>query len=169
MTVVQSQLQIQVDGPPWMLDGKPAYFQCTFDNPKGDDDIIAVSWRRSDLNIEHAMTADLLLEWNFRDGTFSGPEESRMTCIKQSNGVYLLNITEVSLNQDESRYWCFASTFVDGAGENSSDSFVSSKYMKVWVMNSVLVLVYSFLIKFSMIFYMLEKNLNFLLIYSTCY
>ena len=123
--MLESQLAVQLDGPRWMVAGEPAEFQCTFDNLRGDNDIIAIGWRASDFSVDDP--TDLLLEWDFRDGRFSGPEDNRMACVKLRDGVYRLNITEISLDQDERRYWCAASTLSHGFGEDKIDSFVSGE------------------------------------------
>ena len=102
--MVLSQLAIQLDGPRWMVAGEPAIFQCTFDNLLGDNDISAFHWLASNFTVDELSQTDMLLEWDFKDGSFSGPEDSRMTSVKLRNGVYRLNITEVSLDKDERSY-----------------------------------------------------------------
>ena len=129
LTVVQAQLAVELDGPHWMVAGEPAIFQCTFENLRGDNDINAFHWRTSDFTVEDPRQTELLLAWDLqaRDGSFSGPEDNRMTCLKLKDGVYRLNITEVSLDQDDRRYWCIPSTYSDGSGDDTMDSFVSGK------------------------------------------
>ena len=127
--MAQSQLAVQLNGPSWMVAGESAIFQCAFDNFLGDNDTNAFEWRSSDFTVEDPKQTELLLAWDFRarDGSFSGPEDNRMTSVKLRDGVYQLNITEVSLDQDERRYWCVSSTYSDGSGDDKVDSFVSGE------------------------------------------